>query len=438
MMKEEKEFNAAVVTALTVVAATAYLVCRKRNADKSTREIGFPIRYDHPNLPLPIRIIGKLPKAIRAPNLIKSSQPKPPKDAIDVLGKNDPSAPDPYDIVSIEEGKIWRVKYHFLADLEKAAGLEAITGKSFTDANTILANVPPEMKDIVAADLELQKRQLGMTQQERVEKKYLSSQNMLVARLDAKDEESGKEKLLVYNPCRMRPSIMEWLDGVGTVSYIVSGSSAHTNQLCQASEAFPKAKIVCAELAEMKCTAIGMRNADFVYTKKEDLKSLNAALANDGGAELHYVEGDTFTHAALVLVHGHLFECDLIYGRHCKTRMAGTSKEQFEDANRFSSASERSFWYTLIAGTASYTGCSPTYRVMGMDPRSPFCGVLLECPKDDSCSRMAGSLRKVIGLKFDAALMVHGGGDAPAGIPAEEFKKNIDANWNWLDGKPLI
>ena len=48
-------------------------------------------------------------------------------------------------------------------------------------------------------------------------------------------------------------------------------------------------------------------------------------------------------------------------------------------------------------------------------------------------TRMAESLRKVNSLEFHTAVGVH---HNP--MKAEDFKKSIDASWNWLDGKPLM
>ena len=46
---------------------------------------------------------------------------------------------------------------------------------------------------------------------------------------------------------------------------------------------------------------------------------------------------------------------------------------------------------------------------------------------------MASSLRRVLALPFNKAA-----GVTFAKMDADEFRKNIDAAWNWLDGRPLL
>ena len=53
-------------------------------------------------------------------------------------------------------------------------------------------------------------------------------------------------------------------------------------------------------------------------------------------------------------------------------------------------------------------------------------------PTKDDKKKMTEALRKVNSLEFHTAVGSH----IPA-MSAEDFKKCIDANWNWLDGKRL-
>ena len=50
-----------------------------------------------------------------------------------------------------------------------------------------------------------------------------------------------------------------------------------------------------------------------------------------------------------------------------------------------------------------------------------------------SCATMADSLREILEKDFDAVLGVHF--DT---MTREDFRKSVDANWRWLDGRPLI
>ena len=50
-----------------------------------------------------------------------------------------------------------------------------------------------------------------------------------------------------------------------------------------------------------------------------------------------------------------------------------------------------------------------------------------------SCTTMAESLRTMLKADFKSATGVHIGQTKPS-----DFRKTIDANWNWLDGKSLL
>ena len=79
-------------------------------------------------------------------------------------------------------------------------------------------------------------------------------------------------------------------------------------------------------------------------------------------------------------------------------------------------------------------GCLATYRYQMMDPSSMGAMMYDQPARDGStCRKMADSLRKMLQLEFDSANGVHIDHQT-----REDFRKNIDANWNWLDGKSLI
>ena len=421
--------------AVTAVGISAYLYRRSSKKSSRQNQKAFPFQYDHPPMPAAIQLIAMLPKSIRRSMAIKGSKPTPPKDAIDVLGEDDASAaPNPYETAEIVPGKIYRVRYSFLSDPKLAKMMKTLTGIDGEDSEAILANVSPDMKDIVAKDLEIADKMRSMTDEERIQHGYFSKQDMLVAVLDTVDAKTNQKELLLYNPCRMRPCVMEWLDSLGTVAYIVSGSSAHTNQLCQASEAYPDAKMICAEAAEMKCMSVGMREASYRYTNPKELEVLNVELAK-GGAKLHFVEGDALTHAALVQVQGCLFECDLAcYANHCGSRCAACSEDVWRDPNSIDGRSARQFHYMYFPPNVAPNGFIPVYRFMGMDHNSPFIKMTIDGPKADgsSCTEMANSLRKIIGLDFDMVLSAHSGYEK--GMDGNDFRKTLDVCWNWLDG----
>ena len=50
-----------------------------------------------------------------------------------------------------------------------------------------------------------------------------------------------------------------------------------------------------------------------------------------------------------------------------------------------------------------------------------------------TCTAMAASLRAALAMQFDSVLGVH-----VRKMAREEFRRSVDANWNWLDGKSLM
>ena len=94
--------------ALTAVGLTAYLYRRSSKCSRQN-ENAFPYQYDHPPMPAAIKFIAMLPKSIRRSMAVKGSKPTPPRDAIDVLGEDNKSAPNPFENAEIVSGKIYRV-----------------------------------------------------------------------------------------------------------------------------------------------------------------------------------------------------------------------------------------------------------------------------------------------------------------------------------------
>merc|ERR1711892_653279 len=96
--------------------------------------------------------------------------------------------------------------------------------------------------------------------------------------------------------------------------------------------------------------------------------------------------------------------------------------------------SDRLFKYSFISRPNSPHGFLATYRYQFMDPTSlGAMGYEQPAPDGSTCQAMANSLRKLLMLEFESALGTH-----IIQQTREEFRKNVDAAWNWLDGNPLI
>jgi hypothetical protein len=312
------------------------------------------------SLPLPIKIISSLPDFIRVPLLIKSSKPSPPKDSIDVLGTDEV---DPYEKREIVPGKIWGVQYKCLVDPQLAKFMEMfLEGTPEERQATAIANAPDHLKDVLKADFKRKEEYDALSEVEKAKLGGDMVQEMYVIRLD----HGG---LLLYNPVRMHPQMVDWIKQRGEVKYIVSGSSAHTNHLPKTAVTFPDAKIICASIADAKCQAVDMRPADYLYDLRRDEEPPKQYVGRatlqdapdefDGKVKLFHIRGDLMTEALFLLVHGHLFVIDLMY----------TSSEQemkdrkFETGTSPIQTGSRIFTYSLITEKAKVSSWHCFVRV---------------------------------------------------------------------------
>lgn len=240
---------------------------------------------------------------------------------------------------------------------------------------------------------------------------------------------------MIFNPCRMRPAVMKWLRELGDVAYIVSGSGYHTNHLPLTGKAYPDAKLVCAGIADAKLSAAGARRADYIYTDPQSLGRLNEALKGSG-VSVHPIGGDPLQ-CALVSAHRHLLEADVAYG-HPDGRWAACDLDSFKEGQSRNDSDARLFYYGSMHGDASPNGILPIHRYMMLDPTHPLGKMQLAPPRPDgsSCAEIAESLRSVLKMDFVAVNMAHSTRREP--MPAEEFRKCVDAAWRWLDGRSLL
>ena len=422
----QQHTTAVVVTA--AVVGLSWLYFHRKRQDK------LHIEYEHPPLPLPIRIVAKLPEFLRRPIIIKMQAPKPPLDGIDLIG------PDynPYTIKELEPNKIWRVRYRYICDPALTAALKDMCGIDLCDKSAvekiddvnIRKHVEKHIENMKALKahnegLESKQQQLNMLQAG-----LEDSQDMLVARL-------ADDSLLLYNPCRMHPFVVDFVTKLGDVSFIVSGSSVHTNQLPQTAKIFENAKIICAEAANLKCQVVGMRKADYLYTDhKEDSDNgfrSAFALLKVLGIHLHHIEGDVQTQSLLLTIHDHLFDVDLTcYGN-------GKQCLHVDESDWKNPTPALSFAQTIhYAGTqdSAIVGYLPNYRLMSMDPGSALTKFNLDAPTGTSCRQMAQSLRELLKLPFKYVDNVHS--KKKDSLSAADFIDCVENSWNWLDGKTLV
>mmetsp|Transcript_28788 Transcript_28788/g.45339 ORF Transcript_28788/g.45339 Transcript_28788/m.45339 type:complete len:448 (+) Transcript_28788:96-1439(+) len=437
MIPSNSSLNAALQT--VAVGVILYWWMRRRS---EPNEQAKPLHVDYgeaTSLPFPMKVIASLPEWIRIPLMIKAGKPSPPRDSIDVLGQD--SELDPYDKKVILPGKIWSVRYCFLThpDFKKVA--ETLFG---INQQAAITNAPDHLKETLQTDFITSEKFQAMSEKERAEQGGDAKHDMFIAKINVDGIENA---LLIFNPVRLHPQMIDWINELGEVKFIVSGSASHTNFLPAAAKQFPDAKIICASAADLKCQGVGMRPADFLYdvVRGEVPKSFigrgtyeDAVEALQGQARLFHIRGDVCTQALLVLVHKHLFEVDLLYVPSDEK----LREIEFESGTSILHSTHRIFYYSLITRKAHpYDYLIPKYRCLMMDPTALFATkLMIDAPKADGTSviDMTVSLRKAMkelsqdGV-CDQVLSVHA-----LEMSRECFCQRIDETWGWLDGRSFL
>ena len=257
-------------------------------------------------------------------------------------------------------------------------------------------------------------------------------ENMMLVRLN-------NGELVLYAPVKIHDEtefgqfLEQHLGGI--VSWIVIPSSEHNLQLPGIIRKYPEAKIIGSKTSEKKLnfvSALPRGKLDYDYTDAEDLAELNSKLDPEG-LSLHYISGDCATNSLFCVAHRVALECDILYTHADGEGFLMTDKQQFREL-RPDDFYMRLFKFRLLSKPNSPNGFLPPYRFWAMDPQLTW-PLMLTPPKDDGSSSkdMANSLRSVLALDFDLAVGVHF-----RTMKADEFKRAVDLNWNWLDGESLL
>ena len=434
MIPSASSLTAALQT--VAVGVVIYFWMRRRSKPNEAKPL--LINYgEATSPPFPVQVIASLPEWIRIPLMVKGSKPSLPRDCIDVLGQD--SEVDPYEKSVILPGKIWRVRYSYFSSPELKKVMKSLFGNNNAAAIT---NAPDHLKETLEKDIIAAERYEALSEKERAELGGDMKQDMFIAKIN-----QHENALLIYNPVRLHPQMMEYINSLGQVKFIVSGSSSHTNCLPDAAKQFPNAKIICASAADLKCQGVGMRPADFLYDVVRDEVPTrysgrgtyeDAIEALQGQAQLFHIRGDVCTQALFVLVHKHLFEVDLLYAP-TDEKLSG---KDFETGTSIQHSNQRIFFYSLITRKAHPIGyLAPKYRCLMMDPTTLFASkLMIDAPISDGSSsiNMAASLRTAIkelsqdGV-CDQVLSAHS-----IAMSRECFCQRMDDSWGWLDGMSLL
>ena len=366
--------------------------------------------------------------------MIKGMAPKSrPLDVFEVLQK------DPYSIKEIEEGRVWIISYTL-------GGGDPAEGKAFgmgddeeTYKKALLAarQKGDECVEQLKKDWKLWKDYFKIDPKIGLSGEYCRKQTsdlmMVVIKLNSGD-------ILLYCPVVIHEgtTLDLFLKELGTVKYIVIGSSFHTNYLPATTKRFPDAFVIGTTPAEIKLNAVRAlkRNKlDFNLLLEDQLQDISSILRSEG-VTLCFCEHEVMTNSVFLVAYNTACEVDLLYGHHdgcdCGYRhsICDSIKTPYPEDYAM-----RIFRLLMMAQPASPNGFLASYRFAAMDPTSTMSLISYPSPAADgsSCKKLAIFLREILKLEFKQVACVHSHLQS-----ADDFRKSIDAAWNWLDNKSLI
>lgn len=389
-----------------------------------------------------VKVNKMMPEGMRKKSVVKQGAKgliqSPLLDYFDCKGEN------PYTVTEIVEGEIWQVGYKMentmytrpeAKKMMKLFGFgwpnEAYNTKVLEAAKKYGDDAVEILKEDLKSSLECMEKQNYKKEEIFNTSLTQSHQNMIVVKL-----KSGS--ILLYAPVRMHKEnpelILSWIESLGSVDWIVAPSSAHTMSLPDVLAAFPNAKIIGAELSQEKLKFVNaIDKYHYLSTDSDDLAKANEELKGED-IEIINIDGDVCAHAILCIVDNRIIlECDLIYGHHDGEGLLSTDGDTLKKW-RPEDALLRLFKFSSIEKPNSPNGFLPNYRFWTMDPKS-FGPMAYTPPNPDGSdlTKMATSLRNVLAKPFSTAVGVH-----INKMSGDDFRKSMDAAWNWLDGKPLL
>ena len=366
--------------------------------------------------------------------MIKGMAPKSrPLDVFEVLQK------DPYSIKEIEEGRVWIISYTL-------GGGDPAEGKAFgmgNDEETYKKALRAarlkgdEYVEQLEKDWKLWKDYFEIDPKLGLSGEYCRKQTsdlmMVVVKLKSDD-------ILLYCPVVIhnRTTLDSFLKELGTVKYIVIGSSFHTNYLPATTKLFPDAIVIGTTPAEIKLNAVSAlkRNKlDFDLLQKDQLQDICSILKKEG-VTLHFSEHEVMTNSVFLVAYNTACEVDLLYGHHdgCSCGYRHSFCDSIATFHPEDYAM-RIFGLLMMNQPASPNGFLASYRFAAMDPTSTMSLISYPSPAPDgsSCKELAIFLRDILKLEFQQVACVHSHLQN-----AEDFRKSIDVAWNWLDNRSLI
>jgi len=375
-------------------------------------------------------ILSLMPKSM----ILRGMAPKTrPLDVYEVLKE------DPYEIKEIEKGKVWLVSYrHGGGDPSEGKAFGMDDDERTFDKILCRAKKEGEQSEIqFRKDWQKWKEYFQIDPKEGLKGEYCravtSVLNSVVVKLRSGD-------LLLYCPVVVHDgtSLDKLIKELGTVKYIVIGSCFHTNYLPETTKRFPTAKLIGTTPAEIKLNAVNAlirKKLDYNVHEGDQLAEITGILEKEG-VSIHFSEHEVFTNSIFLVAYNTGCEVDLIYAHHdrckCGYRYSWCPSNKDPDPEDFFG---RIFKYLVVSKPDTPNGKLAIYRFSAMDPAGSMSCISYPSPKRDgsSCIELARFLRKLTKLQIHQVASVHSHLQT-----GDDFKRSIDAAWNWLDERSLL
>ena len=298
--------------------------------------------------------------------ILKGMAPKErPLDVFDVLQE------DPYKIKEVELGKVWMVSYtqgggnpsegEGIGLNDKDSTYKKIMAYATLEGDEYVAQLKKDWvlwKEYFKIDPKLGKKGEYC-------RKVKSDLMMAVIKLKSGD-------LLLYCPVTIHDgtSLDKFLKELGTVKYIVIGSSFHTNHIPASTKRYPEAKVIGTTPAGIKlnaANALPRKKLDFDLLNEAQFKDIYSALEKEGVA-MYFSKHEVMTNSVFLVAYNTGCEVDLLYGHHdscdCGYKYSFCPSNKNSDPENFVG---RIFRYIATFKPDSPNGKLAIYRFAAMD-----------------------------------------------------------------------
>ena len=226
-------------------------------------------------------MVSIIPERLLRTMLVKQAAPKArANDVYDVMGE------DPYEIVEVQNGKVWLVTYrNGGGDPREMKGFGLGLEQDVYEKVVAAARLKGvESLEQAKRDWKTYQGYCAISQEDGRKGAWCKASQskliMCVVKLKSGD-------ILLYCPVHIHEGtqLQKWLYDLGPVKYVVIGSCYHTNYIPSTTKRFPEAKVIGTTMAEMKLNAVKAlprSQLDYDFLSDPDIEKANMVLVPEG------------------------------------------------------------------------------------------------------------------------------------------------------------